>query len=102
MRGDDGVIVVEGELITDSRARGCFLVLQGNFSTADMFRVLQRNGQRVFGSIGVPLATYAVYGYDIEEDGLPNSTPALALSIDTVAHNNSKPEPVNVLSVTYG
>ena len=76
--GDDGdSIVVTGELITNSRARGCFIVLQGNSSTADIFKVLQRNRQTVSGTISTPPATYTVYGYDIEETALPNSNAAV-------------------------
>ena len=87
---DGSSIVVTGELITDSRARGCFIVLQGNSSTADIFQVLQRNGQRVSGTISAPPATYTVYGYDIEKNALPNSTAAAILSIETFLDTTSK------------
>ena len=33
------------------------------------------------GTISAPPATYTVYGYDIEENVLPNSTPAVILNI---------------------
>ena len=72
----DGMIVVTGELMTDSRARGCFIVLEGNSDTADIFQVLPQKEQSVSGTISAPPSTYSVYGYDIEENALPNSTPA--------------------------
>ena len=79
---NDG-IKVTGKLITNSRARGCFIVLQGNSSTADIFQAIQRNGQTVSGIISAPPATYTVYGYDIEETALLTPLPAAVLSVET-------------------
>ena len=74
----DGVVVT-GEFITDSRAGGCLLVLQGpsSSSSPDIFRTIQRTQLELGSTITVPPSTYTVYGYDIEEDGLPNTMPAV-------------------------
>ena len=76
--GGDGVAVT-GEFITDSRAGGCLLVLQGpsSSSSPDIFRTLQRTQLEQGSTIRVPPSTYTVYGYDIEEDWLPNTMPAV-------------------------
>ena len=76
----DGVVVT-GEFITDSRAAGCLLVLQGpsSSSSPDIFRTLQRTQLEQGSTIRVPPSTYTVYGYDIEEDWLPSTMPAVVL-----------------------
>ena len=76
--------MVTGELITGSRSMGCFIVLEGNYSSPDIFQVLRRYPQNVSGVISVPPATYTVYGYDIEENALPRSDPAVVLDNETV------------------
>ena len=76
-----------GEFITDSRARGCFIVIICNASTADVFRALQQNDSSVThieDIINVPPSTYTVYAYDLEEDALPNPFPANTTSSDTL------------------
>ena len=83
---DDGDIIVTGELITNSHAKGCFIVLQGSHNTADIYQVLSRS---VSGTIIAPSSNYTVYGYDIEDNALPNSLPAVV--IETIVNiNNSK------------
>ena len=76
----DGVVVT-GEFITDSRAGGCLLVLQGpsSSSSPDIFRTIQRTQLELGSTITVPPSTYTVYGYDIEEDWLPNTMPAVVM-----------------------
>ena len=72
-------ITVTGEFITDSLAKGCFIVLQCNESTADQYRAIPRNGsaENVTETIDVPSSTYTMYAYDIEgNDGLPYIMPA--------------------------
>ena len=89
MVNDDGDIIVTGELITNSNAKGCFIVLQGSHITADIYQVLSRNKQSVSGTIIAPSSNYTVYGYDIEDNALPNSLPAVV--IETIVNtNNSK------------
>ena len=83
---DNGDIIVTGELITNSHAKGCFIVLQGSHNTADIYQVLSRS---VSGTIIAPSSNYTVYGYDIEDNALPNSLPAVV--IETIVNiNNSK------------
>ena len=57
---DDGDIIVTGELITNSHAKGCFIVLQGSHITADIYQVLSRNKQSVSGTIIAPSSNYTV------------------------------------------
>ena len=86
--GNGNGIIVTGEFITDSFAVGCFIVLQCNESTADIYRaiILSRNEleQTVSVTIDVPSATYKVYAYDIEDDGLPYEMPANIPENDTI------------------
>ena len=76
--GTGDVIDVEGHFITDSFARGCFIVLQCDETTADIYRAISRNEfeQMVSKTIELPSCTYTVYVYDIENDGLPYVMPA--------------------------
>ena len=64
-----------------SQAAGCFLILQGSSVFADNFRVLKKTNsqEKISINLNVPPSTYAVYGYDVEENALPNSMPAVVL-----------------------
>ena len=74
----NGNIVVSGEFITNSSARGCFLVIESGFGTADIFVAIEREGtdQIVDEPIPVPPSSYIVYAYDLEENALPHHIPA--------------------------
>ena len=76
--GNGDGIAVTGDFITDSFAKGCFIVLQSNETTADIYRAISRNGfeETLSETIKVPSSTYTVYVYDIENDGLPYEIPA--------------------------
>ena len=67
-----------GEFITDSLARGCFILLQCNRHTMDRFRAIPRNGSEhdVFELITVDSSTYTIYAYDLEDNALPYPMPA--------------------------
>ena len=83
---EDGMMVT-GEFITDSRARGCFIVIISYEDTADVFRALQREDSSVTHIeeiINVPPSTYTVYAYDLEENALPNPFPANTTRSDTI------------------
>ena len=86
--GDDGVRV-RGEFISDSRAAGCLLVLVGPSTFPDIFRALQRSHLEQGTTVRVPPSTYTVYGYDIEEDELPNTMPAVTLDRQTITNSKS-------------
>ena len=76
-----------GEFITDSRARGCFIVIISNDNIADILRALQQKDSSVThieDVINVPPSTYTVYAYDLEENALPNPFPANTTSNDTI------------------
>ena len=87
--GDDGVRVT-GRFISDSQAAGCLLVLVGPSTSPDIFRALQRPHLEQGTTMRVPPSTYTVYGYDIEEDELPNTMPAVILDRQTITNSTSK------------
>ena len=74
----DEMISVSGTFITDSLARGCFLVIQCNEDTADIFVAIEREESELTlnESIPVPPSSYIVYAYDLEENTLPYHIPA--------------------------
>ena len=76
-----GGVLVRGELMSGSQAAGCLVVLQGPPTSPDIFRALQRtqSGDTVSTTIPLPPSNYTVYGYDLEENGLPNTMPAVIL-----------------------
>ena len=77
--------MVNGVLIGNSPAKGCFVVIQCNF-TQITFIALKRNGEnrRLSGAISMPMSNYTVYMHDLEKDGLPNIHPAnlIPFSVD--------------------
>ena len=87
--GDDGVRV-RGEFISDSQAAGCLLVLVGPSTSPDIFRALQRPHLEQGTTVRVPPSTYTVYGYDIEEDELPNTMPAVTLDSQTITSTGKR------------
>ena len=71
-----------GELIGNSPALGCFVVVQCDERNSDHYRALLRNGDEstVSATINVPSmneVSYTVTVYDLEENGLPNTMPAV-------------------------
>ena len=77
-------VTVRGELMNGSRAPGCLVVLQGPPTSPDIFRALQRtqSGDTLSTTIPLPPSNYTVYGYDLEENGLPNTMPAVILDTE--------------------
>ena len=78
---DDSEIIVTAEFVKNTTARGCFVVLQSeNEYTADVFRALLRPGPNttlLTSTISdAPSSTYRALFYDLEQDGLPNRSPA--------------------------
>ena len=67
-----------GNFINDSRAVGCFLVIQSNLTSEIRFIALKRNGreQEVSKTISLPPSNYAVYAHDLEEGAVINPHPA--------------------------
>ena len=76
-----------GEFIKNTTAKGCFIVLQCDYGSPDLFRalLLPDTFSTFVESIitNIPPSTYHMLVYDLEEDGLPNSIPA-------VEQNNNK------------
>ena len=70
--------MVNGELIGNSSAKGCFVAIQCNFTTEITFIALKRNGENQTLSMEIPMpaSNYTVYVHDLEKDGLPNIHPA--------------------------
>ena len=88
---DDDGVRVSAEFISDSRAAGCLLVFEGSStSSPDIFRAVHRPQLEQGYTVALPLSTYTVYGYDIEEDELPNSMPAVVLDRLTLTNSTSK------------
>ena len=79
--GGGGGVMARGEFLSGSRAVGCLVVFQGPPTSPDILRVLQRTQSQdsVSTSVHLPPSTYTVYGYDVEENGLPNTMPAVVL-----------------------
>ena len=69
------------EFMRGSPAAGCLLVLQGSPLFPDIFRVLHKSNsqEKASTSFNVRPSIYTVYGYDVEENALPNSMPAVVL-----------------------
>ena len=71
-----------------------FVVLQsGNESTADVFRALLRPGPdtTLTSTIGdTPSSTYRALFYDLEQDGLPNRSPAYQPNNVITANRNGE------------
>ena len=86
MKEEEGGVLVRGEFMSGSRAAGCLVVLQGPPSSPDIFRALLRaqSQDTVSTTVHVPPSTYTVYGYDLEENGLPNTMPAVVLESQIV------------------
>ena len=90
---DGRKIDVNGELIGNSSAKGCFVAIQCNFSTQITFIALKRNGEnlRLSMEIPMPVSNYTVYVHDLEKDGLPNIHPAnLVPSSVEITHGEEK------------
>ena len=80
---DEGIIQLTTELISGSKAKGCFVVVQCDESQPDYFRALLRRGDEMPKDVHIPSvkdSECSVIVYDIEEDdGLPNRIPAVIL-----------------------
>ena len=89
--------MVNGELIGNSSAKGCFVAIQCNFTTEITFIALKRNGtnQRLSKAISMPMSNYTVYVHDMENDGLPNTHPANRIPSNVeIMHGKKKSESV--------
>ena len=86
------MISVSGTFITDSLARGCFLIIKDSSSDADIFVAIEREGtdQIVDKSIPVPPSSYIVYAYDLEENTLPHHIPANSPSPEIIINTPCK------------
>ena len=95
-------MLVRGEFMRGSRAAGCLVVLQGPPSSPDMFRALLRTqSQDTVSTVPVPVppSTHTVYGYDLEENGLPNTMPAVVLENQILVNSG---QPLQLLSNVNG
>ena len=87
--GGGGGAKVRGEFVSGSRAAGCLVVLQGPPTFPDIFTALLRTQSQgiVSTTVAVPPSTYTVYGYDVEENDLPYSMPAVVLENLTIINS---------------
>ena len=76
----DNMVSLYLEFINESSAIGSFIVLEDHFSTEDTFVVLKWNAMdsKISQNISVSASTYTVYFYDLENNALPNTHPALS------------------------
>ena len=80
---DSGSITMTGELVTNTTAKGMFIVLQCEDGSPDVFRAVPRPDESTTSVTSditnVPPSTYTVIVYDLEEHGLPATIPSLEL-----------------------
>ena len=100
---DDNMITVSGTFITDSLARGCFIVIQCDEDNADIFVAIEREGSEltVKESIAVPPSSYIVYAYDLEENALPHRIPADIPSPDDQITTDTNNTSMSLICVLY-
>ena len=61
------------EFIESTTAKGCFIVLQNSPVSPDMFVAVPRSQTSIEN---IPASMYSVFVYDLEQDGMPNTSPA--------------------------
>ena len=88
----DNMVILCLEFIEESSAIGSFVVLEDHFSTEETFVVLKRNAMKntISQNISVSASTYTVYIYDLEDNALPNTHPALSTFQVLVINGQSK------------
>ena len=86
----DNMISISLDFIDESNALGCFMVLKDHFDTVDTFVVLKWNAMdsTISQNISVSASTYTVYFYDLEDNALPNTHPAVS-TLQVVSVNGS-------------
>ena len=81
---DSSSVRVNGELVTNTTAKGIFIVFQDEDGSPDVFRAGFRRDDSTTSVTSVinnvPPSTYTVIVYDLEEDGLPATSPSLELN----------------------
>ena len=90
---DSNSINVTGEFITNSTARGCFLVLRSEDGSPDAFRALLRSqpDSALMGTIDdLVSSTYTLLVYDLEQSGLPNIHPAYEVNNNFTVNRTGK------------
>ena len=87
-------ITLTGEFIENTTAEGCFVVLQCEYRNPDVFRALllpNNSSTYVKSTIhDVVSSTYHTLVYDLEEDGLPNSHPAVEQNTTVTVTGNGE------------
>ena len=61
------------EFIENTTAKGCFIVLQNSSVSLDTFVAVPRSQTSIEN---IPASMYAVFVYDLEQNGIPNTSPA--------------------------
>ncbi|CAI7992172.1 hypothetical protein GBAR_LOCUS937, partial [Geodia barretti] len=91
-KGTNNEITFTGEFIESTTAKGCFLVLQCEYGNPDVLRalLLPDDSSTYVQSIidNILSSTYHVFVYDLEEDELPNSHPAVEQSTTVTVLGN--------------
>ncbi|CAI8001360.1 hypothetical protein GBAR_LOCUS3172, partial [Geodia barretti] len=90
--GTNNKINLTGEFIESTTAQGCFIVLKSEYRNPDVFRALllpDDSSTYIQSTIhDILSSTYHVLVYDLEEDGLPNSHPAVEQTTNVTVLGN--------------
>ena len=93
-KGTDNGFTFTGEFIESTTAQGCFIVLESEYGNPDVFRalLLPDDSSTYVQSIidNILSSTYHVFVYDLEEDGLPSSHPAVEQSTTVTVLGNGE------------
>ena len=91
-----------GRFISNSHAPGCFVVLQCDNGSPDVFRVLQRNSSNLImtNMISVPPSTYTMNVHDLEEDGHINEIPAILVEGKIIVTRDCKLQTYLTVDIT--
>ncbi|CAI8055839.1 hypothetical protein GBAR_LOCUS30451 [Geodia barretti] len=91
-KGTNNEIKLTGEFIENTTAQGCFIVLQCEYGSPDVFRalLLPDDSSTSVESIieNVISSTYNMFVYDLEDDGLPSTHPAIEQDTTVIVVGN--------------
>ena len=75
------------EFIENTTAKGCFLVFQNSSESPEVFVAVSRSQSSIEN---IPASLYAVFVYDLEQHGIPNTSPAYEQTNITVRGKGKK------------
>ena len=75
------------EYIENTTAKGCFIVLQNSSVSPDMYVAVPRSHTSIEN---IPASMYSAFVYDLEQGGMPNTSPAYEQTNSTVSGKGKK------------